>query len=184
MATVYREVLKTYPAKNIGVYGCSAGGMLTAESVAWFQTHGLPRPGAIGIFGSGALVPTVGDSNYFGTVLMGGTTATPEDAKKFVPYFDIPELNIKDPLVSPAYSMSVLKAFPPTLLISGTRDIGLSSAVYTHSRLVKAGVDADLHVWEGASHCIFAEPVVDPEVPETREAWDVIVKFFDKHLSK
>jgi epsilon-lactone hydrolase len=184
VAAVYREVLKRYPANNVGIYGCSAGGMLTAEAVAWFQTHGLPRPGAIGIFGSGALVPTAGDSNYFGTILTGGARITPEDAKTFVPYFDIPELNIRDPLVSPAYSPSVLKAFPPTLLISGTRDIGLSSAVYTHSRLVKLGVDADLHVWEGAAHCIFAEPAADPEVPETREAWDVIVKFFDKRLGK
>ena len=34
VASVYRELLKTYPAKNIGIYGCSAGGMLTGMSVA------------------------------------------------------------------------------------------------------------------------------------------------------
>jgi len=50
--------------------------------------------------------------------------------------------------------------------------------------LVRAGVEADLHVWEGAPHCIFAQPIVDPSVPETREAWDVIVKFFDKQLGR
>jgi acetyl esterase/lipase len=87
-------------------------------------------------------------------------------------------------MVSPAAAPSVLKQFPPTLLISGTRDLMLSGTVYTHTQLVKAGVDADLHVWEGAPHCSFAQPVVDPNVPETREAWDVIVKFFDSHLGK
>ncbi|HEY5412352.1 MAG TPA: alpha/beta hydrolase fold domain-containing protein, partial [Caulobacteraceae bacterium] len=48
VAAVYRQLLKRYPAANIGIYGCSAGGMLTAMSVAWFQRHDLPRPGAAG----------------------------------------------------------------------------------------------------------------------------------------
>ena len=42
VAAAYRELLKTYRPENIGIYGCSAGGMLTAMSVAWFQRHGLP----------------------------------------------------------------------------------------------------------------------------------------------
>lgn len=50
VAAVYRELLKTYRPKNIGIYGCSAGGMLSAQAVAWFQKAGLPRPGAIGVF--------------------------------------------------------------------------------------------------------------------------------------
>ena len=32
---VYRELLKSYKAQNIGIYGCSAGAMLTAQVVAW-----------------------------------------------------------------------------------------------------------------------------------------------------
>ena len=54
VAAAYRDLLKTYRPENIGIYGCSAGGMLTAMSVAWFQRHELPRPGAIGLLCSGA----------------------------------------------------------------------------------------------------------------------------------
>jgi epsilon-lactone hydrolase len=54
VAAAYRELLKTYKPENIGIYGCSAGGMLTAMAVAWFQQHDLPRPGAIGILCAGA----------------------------------------------------------------------------------------------------------------------------------
>jgi len=36
VATVYRELLKAYKPRNIGIYGCSAGGMLSGEAVAWF----------------------------------------------------------------------------------------------------------------------------------------------------
>jgi acetyl esterase/lipase len=192
VASVYRELLKQYRPGNIGIYGCSAGGILSAQAVAWFQTHNLPRPGAIGMFGAGGTLPVQGDSNYVNTPLMGPAYGPkdrhyPEDAdgfKKLLGYFDGPGIDLKDPLVSPAFYPSVLAAFPPTLLITGTRDANLSGVVYTHAQLVKAGADADLHVWEGAHHCSFAGAMVDADVPETREALDVIVKFFDKHLGK
>ncbi len=200
VATVYQELLKRhYPPENIGLYGCSAGGMLTAQAVAWFQSNGLPKPGAIGIFGAGALVPEVGDSHYLGELLTGLPAMSAAHEKVLWPYFDVPSLkvyldspsptiapglNIKDPRVSPVYSPTILKAFPPSLFISGTRDIGLSPAVYTHAQLIKYGVRADLHVWEGTTHCSFNMPTSDPIAPESREAWSVIVKFFDTYLGR
>src|ERR1700761_6911582 len=45
VAAVYRELLKRYKPKNIGIYGCSAGGTLTAEAVAWFEKEKLPLAG-------------------------------------------------------------------------------------------------------------------------------------------
>jgi monoterpene epsilon-lactone hydrolase len=63
VAAVYAELLKQYNPENIGIYGCSAGGILTAQSVAWFQKHDLPRPGAIGIIcaSAGASVRAIPD---------------------------------------------------------------------------------------------------------------------------
>jgi len=184
VAAVYRQLLKEYPAKNIGIYGCSSGATLTAEAVAWFQTHGLPVPGAIGIFGGGAFVPeSAGDSTYIGSALV-GWAVPPPNASDTVSYFDVPALDTKEPLVSPVYWPKVLAHFPPTLLLTGTRDIGLSPVVYTHAQLIHSGVEAELHVWEGAPHCSYAQPVVDPEVPETREAWNAITQFFDRHLGR
>ena len=49
VAAVYKEVLKEYQPQHIGLYGCSAGGMLTAMSIAWFQKNHLPNPSAIGV---------------------------------------------------------------------------------------------------------------------------------------
>ena len=184
VAKVYQELLKTYRPENIGIYGCSAGAMLTAQAVAWFQKHQLPRPGAVGMFGLGAVAGVNGDSTYLGAAIggMGGAIPAARDPAFTLtnPYLVGADFN--DPLVSPGRSPAVLAKFPPSLLISGTRDLGLSNTVYTHTQLVKAGADADLHVWEGAPHCSFAQPVVNPNEPESREAWDVIVKFFDKHL--
>jgi len=177
VAAVYKELLNTYKPGNIGIFGCSAGGMLTAESVAWFQKHELPRPGAIGIFCASA-GEFGGDAAYTSTPL-GEARLMPEMREGGVTrlgYFS--GTDPKDPLIAPINSPEMLAKFPPTLIITGTRGFEMSSALYTHTQLVKLGADADLHVWEGLFHGFF----YNPDVPESREAYDVIVKFFDKHL--
>jgi acetyl esterase/lipase len=177
VASVYRELLGTYKPENIGIYGCSAGGALTTMSVAWFQKHDLPRPGAIGVFCASA-GDFGGDAAYTSTPL-GEARLMPEmrdGGMRRLGYFS--NTDPKDPLVAPIQSPEVLAKFPPTLIITGTRAFELSSAVYTHSQLVKLGVSAELHVWEGLFHGFF----YNPDVPESRDAYDVIVKFFDRHL--
>jgi monoterpene epsilon-lactone hydrolase len=62
----------------------------------------------------------------------------------------------------------------------GVQDFALSEVVVTHAQLIRLGVQADLHVWEGMSS-IFTN---DPEFPESREAYNVTVQFFDKHLGQ
>lgn len=186
VAAAYKELLKTYKPENIGIYGCSAGGMLTGMSVAWFQKQGLPRPGAIGVFCAGmtSVAGFGGDAAYISTPAGEGrmpfVMPKPAPGAKPMAMGYLANADINDPLVSPAVSMEVLAKFPPTLIITGTRGFELSSAVYTHSRLIKAGVDADLHVWEGMFHGFF----YNPDVPESRDSYDVMVKFFDRHLGK
>ena len=186
VAAAYRELLKQYQAHNIGIYGCSAGGMLTGMAVAWFQQHSLPAPGAVGVLCAGmTLAPNGfgGDAAY--TTAAIGEARTPpaaqgENAMKRNPLPYLADVSLNDPLAAPATSPEVLARFPPTLIVSGTRAFDLSSAVYTHSQLVKQGVDADLHVWEGLFHGFF----YNIDVPESRECYDVIVKFFDRKLGR
>jgi acetyl esterase/lipase len=183
VASAYAELLKTYKPENIGIYGCSAGGMLTGMAVAWFQRHGLPRPGAIGILCAGLTLASNGfggDSAYT-TAAIGESRPPPplpsgQAGGAPLGYFS--DAKLDDPLVAPASSPEVLAKFPPTLVVSGTRGFELSSAVYTHTQLVKQGVDAELHVWEGLFHGFF----YNVDVPESRDCYDVIVKFFDAHL--
>ncbi len=53
--------------------------------------------------------------------------------------------------------------FPPTYLISGTRDLLLSDTVLIHAKLRRAGVRADLHVYEGFAHADFLKLYATPE---------------------
>jgi epsilon-lactone hydrolase len=85
-----------------------------------------------------------------------------------------------DPLVAPANSPDVLAKFPPTLLITATRDFAMSGALNTDVLLTKAGVDSELHVWDGLFHGFF----YNADVPESKEAFNIMISFFDRHLGK
>jgi acetyl esterase/lipase len=182
VAAVYRAVLKTTPAKHIGLFGCSAGGLLTAQSLAWFQRHDLPRPAAAGIFCAGADPGMSGDSRITGMLLGDGEAPAPstEGATSAAPRLGyMRSASPDDPAAYPGRDSATLAKYPPTLVVVGTRDFALSSAVYLHSRLVATGVPAQLNVWEGGRHAFF----YDERVPEAREAYAVISRFFVRRLS-
>jgi len=181
VTAVYKEVLKSYQPQDIGIYGISSGGMLVAEMMAWIEKERLPPPGAIAILFSSADGWVGGDSGVLAVPLIGvnrDSLDPPHPSVNNDAYFS--DADINDPLVSPIRSSAVLAKFPPTLIITSTRDYAMSPAVFTHARLIKLGVNAELHVWEGLIHTFTG----DPELPESREAWAVVVKFFDSHLSK
>lgn len=168
---VYRDLLKTHKPQDIAIFGCSAGGLLTAETMAALIRDKLPLPAAIGIFCASADARWGGDSQAFGRPFQ--ALAQREDSRG---YFK--DADLADPIVSPITSPATLAQFPPTLVITGTRAFEMSAAVNTHKELVKAGVDADLHVWDGLGHAFF----YDPALPESREAFDVMARFFTQYL--
>jgi monoterpene epsilon-lactone hydrolase len=172
IAAAYGALLGSYEPKNIGIYGCSAGGTLSAEAVAWFQKEKLPRPGAIAMICSNAARYGGGDSMTIGRAL---GIAVPQP-QKMRWYFD--GTDAKDPLVSPSASPATLSQFPPTLLISASRDFFLSHTTHFHLQLLKAGVEAQLCVWDGLWHGF----VWAPELPESREVFELVAKFFARHL--
>lgn len=66
--------------------------------------------------------------------------------------------------------------FPPTLLISGTRDLFLSNTVRMHRALREAGVIADLHVIDARPHVGFMN------APEEQAVNDEVRSFVRRHL--
>ena len=184
---VYKELLKHYRPENIGIYGCSAGGFMTSQIVSSMVHENIPLPGAVAIMGGdGSIITTPGDSLYWGGLSdpsWGGIkhiqdlTATQNRGeinrvwKGYSP---------KDPRINPLQSPSTLREFPPSLLLYGMRDYNVSGGVALHSALIKEGVEADLHIYEGLGHCFQTKP----NIPESVEANKVIVRFFDKHLGK
>ncbi len=178
VALVYAELLKEYAPENIGIYGCSAGGRLTAQAAAWFQTQNLPNPGGIGVFCSGAGGGR-GDTGPWGAA--GLYSPPPLNPSEVSTEGYMGGVDSNDPIAAPATSLEVLAKFPPTLLVSGTRSGDLSPSAYMHTQLLKVGVDAEIYVAEGGWHGFsFAQP----DMPEATDANAYIVKWFDEHLGK
>jgi monoterpene epsilon-lactone hydrolase len=182
VAAVYRELIKEYKPQNIGFYGCSAGGTLTAQAAAWFQAHGLPNPGAIGIFCSGGGNGGMrGDSTPWGSTGVftppqpRTTTAAPQGQGQGY----MSSAKPGDPLAYPAASLKVLAKFPPTLFIAGNRAAEMSPAAYMNTRLLSQGVDSQLYLIEGGWH-----GVPQPGVPEGDMAHAYMTSWFSKRLGK
>jgi acetyl esterase/lipase len=173
VASVYRELLKEYDAASIGLYGCSAGGRITGQTVAWMAEQRLPRPAAAAILCS-APMDFGGDSNVIVAALQGSEPLKRDFATGYFKGVDP-----KDPLAFPGDSDEKLAVFPPTLLMTSTRDYSLSGVVSMHSRLVRLGVPTELHIFEGLRHGEFFYPL---HTPESREAARILAKFFDVHL--
>ncbi|MBL4826098.1 MAG: alpha/beta hydrolase [Spongiibacteraceae bacterium] len=178
VAAVYRELLKTYKPENIGLYGCAIPS-LVGGAMAWFVEEGLPLPGAAAMLCGGA-GPLDGDSMHIISAVDGHDYAAIFQNAFTGPGAYFEQAGMASPLVRPGMSGEVMKQFPPTLLAGGSRGFLLSSALHTHRQLIRLGVEASLHVWEGMESGFHQEPLR----PETRQLHKVLAKFFNKHLAR
>jgi monoterpene epsilon-lactone hydrolase len=176
--TVWRATLKNTPPRNIAIFGTSAGGALTLEMVLKAKADGLPMPGAIAPGTPMSDTTKVGDTFYTNelvdNVLVSRDGFCDAGAKVYAAGRDL-----KDPLLSPVYGD--MNGFPPSILTSGTRDLLLSNTVRVHRKLRQVGVEAALQVFEGQSHAHYLR---DDTAPETREVFEEIARFFDRHMGR
>jgi monoterpene epsilon-lactone hydrolase len=174
---VYKELLRTYKPQHIAIYGASAGGILTAEVAVKIKQLGLPMPGALGIFTGSGDFTRLGDTQavYSVTGLAGHMNPPKEGVQWIADY--VGSANTKDPVLSPLYAD--LHGMPPTLFLSSTRDMMLSGTAILHRAFLHAGVDAHLIVFEALNHGFWYEA----NLPESREADEMIAHFFDTHLA-
>ncbi len=176
--SVYKELIKTYKPSRIGIYGTSAGAILTAEVTVKLRQLGLPLPGATGIFsGMGDFSSNGGDSAaLFALNGFSGHLDPPNAAAHDLEY--VGSTNLKDPVLSPVYAD--LKGFPPTLFVTSGRDLLLSGTTILHRAYLRAGVEAQLVVFEALPHSFWNNPAL----PESKEADQIMAKFLDEHIGK
>src|SRR5713101_6999856 len=173
---VYKELLKTYKPEHIGIYGTSAGAILTAEVTVKLKQLKLPLPAATGIFSGLGDFSQVGDSiALFALNGFSGQLEPPKPGARDTEYFSA-STDPKDPVLSPLYAD--LTGFPPTLFITSGRDLLLSGTTILHRAYLRAGVDAQLVVFEALPHAFWNNPAL----PESKEADQLMAIFLAKHL--
>jgi monoterpene epsilon-lactone hydrolase len=167
---VYRDALASRSPTSIGIYGTSAGAILTLQLLARLKAEGLPMPAAAGFFSGSGDLALAGDCEGFLPSILGSRTG-PEVLADYCA-----DTERTDPLLSPIYGD--LTGLPPMLLMTSTRDQLLSQTVLADLALRKAGVDVDLRVYEGMAHAFWAWI----ECPETEVALAAQAEFFAKHV--
>jgi monoterpene epsilon-lactone hydrolase len=174
---VYKELLKTYKPSHIGIYGTSAGAILTSEVTVKLKQLGLPLPAVTGIFSGLGDFSQVGDSSaLFALNGFSGHLDPPKGDELDAEYTT--SSNPKDPVLSPIYAD--LTGFPPTLFVTSGRDLLLSGTTVLHRAYLRAGVDAHLVVFEALPHAFWNTP----HLPESKEAHQIMAGFLEKHLGK
>jgi acetyl esterase/lipase len=164
---VYQELEKDHGASRIGVFGTSAGAVLSAQLIARLTVLKRPMPAALGFFAGTADASKKGDSTSWMPMPGGEFGADP-----------IYEIPLTDPVLSPLYGD--LSHFPPTLLISSTRDLALSGTSIFGRALYEHGVDSNLVVFDGLPHAFWTYLL---DIPETDQANKLIANFLKRRLS-
>ena len=175
---VWEALLGERAAGSMWMGGTSAGGGLTLNALQRCVREGVDVPGAAFVGTPGSDLSLVGDSLYTCRgVDRNIPTLDGMLEAMFVLYADGRPLD--DPLISAVYGD--FEGFPPTLLVTGVRDLFLSNTVRAHIKIRQAGGVADLLVYEGVSHGDYLHEVGTPEgqhfMEETRQ-------FLDAHLRR
>jgi acetyl esterase/lipase len=175
---VWKAAVKMADPKKMAIFGSSAGGALTLSMILRAKQENLPFPAAIAPGTPMADLTNAGDSFHTNAMLDNVLVAPDASCDKRAALY-VNGHDLKDPLLSPIYGD--MHGFPPAILTTGTRDLLLSNTVRVHRKLRQAGVEAVLQVFEGQSHAQYER---DVSAPETREAFEEIARFLDKHLDK
>ena len=178
VVAVYKELLKTYRPRNVGIFGTSAGATLTAEVAARLKQSGMPLPGALGMFSVHPDYTRPTDSQELFALDGFPGRLEPRDPNHPVEDAYAGKTNRKDPVLSPLFAD--LTGWPPSLLVTSTRDLLLSDTAMFHRALLRAGDDAQLVVYEALPHAFWYHY----QLPETKEALDLMAKFFDDKVGR
>ena len=142
----YRYALERHRPEDIVIGERSAGGNLAAATLLRARDEGLPFPAGLVLLSPQVDLTESGDS--FETNRLVDLVLPTRLTSSNLLYAAGADLS--QAYVSPLFGN--LSGFPPTFLQSGTRDLFLSDTVRMHRALRRAGVTAELHIFEAMPH--------------------------------
>ena len=142
----YAHVLERHASGNVVIGGRSAGGNLAVAMLLRAREEGLPMPAGLVLLSPEVDLTESGDSFEVNRLV---------DVMLPLPLKSANLLYANGADLSHSYLSPLfgdVTGLPPTLLQSGTRDLFLSNTVRMHRALRRAGVSAELHVFEAMPH--------------------------------
>lgn len=152
--------------------GDSAGGGLSLALMQKLREHGKAQPRAVALF-----------SPWTDLTLSGKSYTERYDRDPMIDANSIPEAidfycanqDKKNPLISPLFAD--LKGLPPMLVQVGTEEVLFDDSEKLVKKAKKAGVKAELEIWEGMPHVF---QMAHGFVPEAQAALKNVAQFFNR----
>jgi monoterpene epsilon-lactone hydrolase len=178
---VYKALLKTYKPADMAIFGTSAGAILTGEVAVRIKQLGLPEPAALGVFAGAGSFNGLGDSAAIFTLDgLDGHMEAPKPPKPGEHALGayVGKADPHDPVLDP--NSADLHGLPPTLFLSSSRDILLSATADMERAWLRDGVPSQMVIFDGLPHYFWG----DVDLPESREAYAVMSRFFDAEVGR
>lgn len=173
----YKALVHIQQAKNVAVFGTSAGGGLAMSLMLRAKNEKTDLP-AVAVLGTpwmdltpGGGGDTMNTLEWADNTLISGRGYISRSA-----YLYAGGHSLKDPYISPLYGD--FTGLPPVMIVSGTRDLFLSQGVLTQRKLREAGNIASLQLWDGMSHAQYD----NYRAPESRQVFSEVGHFFSTYL--
>ncbi len=174
---VYKALLKKYKPRNMAIYGTSAGAILTPEIAVRLEQLDLPLPAALGVFSGMGDFSRPGDSQaMYALNGLSGYLKVPHPGTQLKEY--VGTTDPRDRVLSPLFAD--VKGFPPTMFMTSTRDLLLSGTSILQRHFYESGVTSPMVVFEGLPHAFWN----NFDIPESREAFELQAKFFDRYVGR
>jgi len=161
IAVVKALLEQGYELSDIGIYGDSAGGGLSAGAVLKMRDIGMGIPAVVVLISPWSDITENGDTYHTlkgDDPIISYGNSLDESSLAYAP-----QEEHKNPYVSPVYG-DYTKGFPPTLIQGGTKEIFLSNFVRHYQVIDQAGIPVKLDLYEGMWH-VFQE--INYDLPES-----------------
>jgi epsilon-lactone hydrolase len=171
---VYRSLVKQFSASRIVATSLSAGGEIMLLMLQKAEHEGVALPKAQALVSPATDLSLTGDSKSFND----GRDILPVNLmNRIVGNFYLGAVDRKQSAASPLYG-NFSSDFPPSVIVTGTRDFLMSDSVHLHSKLMSTGIKTELIVGEGMWHGF----PIDYEVPESIATMNQVVQFLSNEL--
>jgi len=169
-------LLSGIKSKNTCIVGVSAGGGLAVATLLKLRNRGVDLPS------SAVLISPWTDLTNSGESIRINAKKDPMLHLEELDFYKRNYLGDNDPLnplVSPLFAD--LKNLPPLFIQAGSIEILLDDSTRLAEKAKKAGVKANLDIWDDMVHTFVT---LDPNIPETIQAAERIKEFIETYLFK
>lgn len=169
---LYKELQRQgISTKDMVIIGDSAGANLALASTLYMRDNGIELPSAIVCFSLWGDMENSGNSfiencyrDPFGGIAKRKKAENNLDYLRRISAY-AKKLDRTSPYVSPSFAD--FTNFPPVTLICGEAEMDRSDSEFAYENMIKSGVDAELHMFDGMFH----DFQLIPFFPETKRAY-------------